>query len=341
MNPERRDEVAFVGNLLVDRIKMLDYYPKPGMLANISVETKAVGGCVPNTAIDLKTICPDIKISAYGKIGCDEDGSFLKERLTEKGIDISGIIESNEYMTAYTDVMTVTNSGERTFFHNRGASAHFSPDEVILESMNAKMLHAGYLLLLDGFDRKNEKYGTEMAAFLARAQALGIITSIDVVSDSSERFSEVVLPALKYTNNAIMNEIEGCGAVKIPPRDENGKLCPDNIRKAMEKLFEYGIHDRVIIHCPEAGFCLDSAGNFTVCSSLKLPKGYIKGTVGAGDAFCAGALYGIFMGLSDYEILEIASAAACSNLSAADSVSGMKNISQLKDILKTYEKQTI
>jgi len=56
-----------------------------------------------------------------------------------------------------------------------------------------------------------------------------------------------------------------------------------------------------------------------------LPEGYIKGSVGAGDAFCAGCLYGIYKGYDDKTILEFASGAACLNLSAVDSVSGMRD----------------
>ena len=39
-------------------------------------------------------------------------------------------------------------------------------------------------------------------------------------------------------------------------------------------------------------------------ASYQLPLGYIKGTTGAGDAFCAGALLGIYKGEADEEILK-------------------------------------
>ena len=102
-----------------------------------------------------------------------------------------------------------------------------------------------------------------------------------------------------------------------------------------------GVGARVIVHCPEAGFCLNKNGEFTVVPSLKLPKGFIKGTVGAGDAFCAGCLYGIYKGLSDKEILEFASGAACCSLSTADAVSGMKDKDYIFDLIKTTERVTL
>ena len=50
----------------------------------------------------------------------------------------------------------------------------------------------------------------------------------------------------------------------------------------------------------------------------------IKGSVGAGDSFCAGSLDGIYYGLSDEETLKFSSAAAACNLFEANSIDGMK-----------------
>ena len=53
-----RKGIALAGNIITDVIKTIDTYPPIGMLANISQITKAVGGCVSNTAIDLAKIDP-------------------------------------------------------------------------------------------------------------------------------------------------------------------------------------------------------------------------------------------------------------------------------------------
>ena len=72
--------------------------------------------------------------------------------------------------------------------------------------------------------------------------------------------------------------------------------------------------------------------------SLKLPQGYIKGTVGAGDAFCAGCLYAIYHGYDDHAMLEFASGAAACNLAAEDSVSGMKDKKYIHDLIENHER---
>ena len=57
--------------------------------------------------------------------------------------------------------------------------------------------------------------------------------------------------------------------------------------------------------------------------SYRLPKGYVKGKTGAGDAFCSGALIAIERGADDAEILALAEAAAVASLSAPDATSGL------------------
>ena len=63
--------------------------------------------------------------------------------------------------------------------------------------------------------------------------------------------------------------------------------------------------------------------------------------VGAGDAFCAGSLYGLYNGFSDKEILEFASAAAACNLFAENSIDGMKSKSEIYKIADEYGRLSI
>ena len=340
INSERAG-IALAGNILTDNVKLISEYPEKGMLSTISSLTRAVGGSVPNTGINLAIIDRTVPLSAIGKIGNDETGNYVLMELQKNGIDVSGVKVSRNEPTSFSDVMSIKSTGERTFFHHRGANAEFSPADVNISSLNCKMLHIGYILLLDAFDEEDWEYGTVMARFLKSVQEAGIKTSIDVVSDSSGKFAEKVIPALKYTDNAIMNEIEGCGVAGIPARDENGKLLLDNVKSAMETIMNYGVGERVIIHCPEVGLILNRTGEFTVVPSLSLPKGFIKGSVGAGDAFCAGCLWGIYRDLPDKEILEFASGSAACNLTAEDSVSGMKSKEAILEMIAQMPRRSL
>ena len=330
--------IAVAGNILTDEVKVIESFPEKGMLVNITAMSRAVGGSVPNTLISLAKIDPTIPLSALGKRGDDEGGRYAEGEMQTCGVDTSGVLVDPTIPTGFSDVMTLRDTGERTFFHHRGANARFVPEDIPLDTLTCRMLHVAYIHLLDGFDAPDTEYGTTLARFLKAAQETGITTSVDVVSSLGERFAEVVKAALPYTDNAIMNEIEACGVTGLSPRDGEGKLILTNIRTTMEQLMACGVGQRVIVHCPEAGFCLSRNGDFTVVPSLKLPAGYVKGTVGAGDSFCAGCLYGIYNGFTDEEILEFASGAAACNLAAEDSVSGMKDAGYIRELIGTYGK---
>lgn len=309
------------------------------MLSNIKSSSRSVGGCVPNTAIDIMKIDDTMSISVCGMVGDDDNGKYVVEQMKGYGINTSGVRISGELPTSYSDVMSVESNGVRTFFHDRGANRIFAASDINVDSLNCRIFHIGYILLLDELDRDNAKYGTNMAELLAKVQAKGIKTSIDVVSDTSERFRQKVVPALKYCNYAIMNETEGAGVSGLTLRNDDGSINAENIKKTLEMFIEYGVDDVAVIHCPEGGFALEKNGNFAAVPSLRLSSDYIKGSVGAGDAFCAACLYCLYKDIDIKTMLEIASCAAACNLSASDSISGMKPISQILKMNKEMKRR--
>ncbi len=328
--------IIIAGNIITDVVKTVDCYPQIGMLANISSVSRAVGGCVPNTAIDLKKIDDNIKVSAIGKIGNDDSGEYILSQFKRYGILFDKVKRSQTKPTSFSDVISLP-SGERTFFHARGANAEFSPKDIDLDNLECDIFHIGYILLLDSMDKADNEYGTAMARLLKSVQEKGIKTSIDVVSDSTADYKAKIVPALKYSNYAIMNEVESCMLSDLSPYNADKSINTENIRKTMEAMAEYGVKDKVIIHCKDAGFCYDvQSQSFTAVSSLNIPKEEILGSVGAGDAFCAGALYGIYNHFTDYEILNFASAAAACNLFCENSVDGMKSREEIYKIAKKY-----
>ncbi len=337
----KRKGIALAGNILVDTVKEIEAYPERGMLVNITDVSRAVGGCAPNTAIDIAKIDPSIPLSVAGKIGEDEAGRYVVGQMKKYGIDCSRIEASSQNPTSFSDVMSDAH-GERTFFHARGANGEFSPRDIDISSLDCQILHIGYILLLDAFDQKDEQYGTVMARFLHDVQAEGIKTSIDVVSSTTADYKGTILPALKYCNYAFLNEIESSMLTDLPPYRPDGSLDMENIRKTMEFIASCGVKEKVIVHCKNCGFCLDvPSGSFTAVPSLDIPKDVIRGSVGAGDAFCAGSLYAIYNNYNDTDLLEFASAAAASNLFSENSVDGMMPKPELELLMKKYPRKTL
>ena len=103
-------------------------------------------------------------------------------------------------------------------------------------------------------------------------------------------------PSLRYCDYLIVNEIEASGSAAYPSRDAAGRILPGNMEPICRALLEMGVRRLAAVHAPEGGWCMEKGGGFTFRPSLKLPPGFIKNTVGAGDAFCAGMLYALNRG---------------------------------------------
>ncbi|GHU99229.1 sugar kinase [Clostridia bacterium] len=331
--------ITVAGNIIADIIKMIDLYPEKGRLSTIYSVSKSVGGCVPNTGVTLARL-GGVPVKASAKAGADENGRFILDLLQKEGIDIGSVSSVAGADTSFTDVMTVQGTGERTFFNTKGTNASFCPADVDANARDCSIFHIGYILLLDAFDAADSRFGTVLAGFLHDLQEKGIKTSIDVVSNSADRFREKVLPALKYSDYAVLNEIEAGLATGIEPRRADGSPDLDRVERIARAFLRIGVK-KAVIHCPEGGFCADAAsGAFTAVPSLLLPRDYIKGAVGAGDAFSAGFLYAAYKGFSDGEALEFASLTAAANLSSYDSIGGARAFAETTKLGRLYPRRS-
>jgi sugar/nucleoside kinase (ribokinase family) len=70
--------------------------------------------------------------------------------------------------------------------------------------------------------------------------------------------------------------------------------------------------------------------------ALKVPAKYIQGTAGAGDAFCAGVLYGLHEGWELKRCLETAVCTAAASLSDPTCTGGMKPLTACLALAKKF-----
>ena len=315
---------------------MIDVFPQPETLSNISSESRGTGGSPYNILIDLAKLGVKIPLSAAGLVGADELGKEIVKDCRNHKIDVKQLEVSKDTATSYTDVMTEVATGRRTFFHYRGANAAWTGKELDFTASKAKIFHLGYLLLLDALDQPNKKHGTEAAAMLARARAAGLKTSIDVVSEDSDRFPKIVLPALQHTDYCILNEVEAGRTTGFKVRDKSGELDTVAIKHAAGELLQAGIHESVVIHFPEGAFARTKDGIDVWQSSLKLPQKHIKGSAGAGDAFCSGVLLGLHEGWEMQRCLFTGVCVAAASLSDPTCTGGVGSLDECLAIAKKY-----
>src|SRR6476469_5264126 len=209
------------GRMIVENIKVIDGWPNQDTLANIISEHRGTGGSPCNVLIDLAKLGADFPLIGAGLIGQDEPGDWILETCRKVGVNTALIGRRSDQPTSYTDVMTVAGTGRRTFFHQRGANTLFDSDAISLSSCEAKIFHLGYLLLLDSLDQPCPGFGTKAAELLQQASKLGFLTSADVVSEESDRFTRVVMPTLPFLDLIFLNEFEAGQALLVNIRRDD------------------------------------------------------------------------------------------------------------------------
>lgn len=326
--------ICCAGNMIVDITYPIETWPKQNELTHITEGiTQSTGGAVCNTITDLARLDPQMHLVASGFAGHDAEGDFVLSQMGQyPNIDLSMV--QRDGRTSFTAVMSNNQTKERTFFQHAGANAYYGEEHIDWEKLDVDILHIGYILLLPNLDAPDPEYGTKMARLLHRAQRRGIKTSIDVVSESGDRFQRLVTPALRYTDYCIINELEAQQTTGVVLREEDGTLRPEHMKAALEKLFALGVSTWAVIHCPELGCGMTADGAFYTQKSLQLPQGYIQGTVGAGDAFCAGILYAAAHELPMDQALKLGvctAAASLSRVGASEGVETAETVLQLFD----------
>jgi sugar/nucleoside kinase (ribokinase family) len=322
------------GNWIVDHVKIIDTYPSENMLVDILDEFVSVGGGPNNVLTNLAKLNADIPLYAMGLIGDDQDGEFIFHELSKYKIDVGGLKKTDLKRTSYTDVMSVSGSGNRTFFHYRGTNSLLDIHDFEIQS-DARIFHLAYLLLLDKLDAIDDDYGVVAARVLENLQKGGYETSVDVVSSEGGRFKTIIGPCLPYIDYLIINEIEAGLTTGRKIRSAAGNIDTEQLHMAAHDLIRAGTKKKVIIHFPEGGLVLDRNGDELLLPSFEVSDVDIKGTTGAGDAFCAACLYAIHEGYDHERMLKFAHACASFNLQNPTSTGGAVTIGEIDHYIES------
>lgn len=325
---EARRGILAVGTLLVDHVQVIDEWPEQGRLATIRHSEDATGGAVPNVLRTLARLQSGLPLAAAGLVGRDGDGALIRAALESEGIDCARL-EAVSEPTSMTQVITVRRGGQRTFFHQEGANRML--DAAWCEHLvsDHKIVHLAYLLLLPALEAPEPEFGVVAARVFARLQARGYLTSLDLVSvDEPARARQVVLPVLPFLDYLIINELEAQTLTGLPLRID-GALQAGAMGAAAQQLLEAGVRQVVVIHCPQGAWAASRRGECCQVPSYWLDPAMIAGTVGAGDAFCAGVLYGLHEGWPLVKTLRLGNASARFNLRSANAIDGAATLAEL------------
>lgn len=320
------------GSLIADVFYTVDTYPDQGMLTKIRDNDWNIGG-TGNIILDLAKLDSSLPIYVSAIVGDDDNGRMLEKTLKAyPNIRLDHLRRDGQ--TSITIVMNAEDTKQRTFFFQSGGSSLYGEEYIDWDHLDVDIFHLEYLLLLDKVDAPDPEYVTHGARILHKAQQLGMKTSVDMVSEQSDRAKRVVTAALRYTDYCAINEVEAEAVTGIPLKID-GEFCEERIQQALRAIADMGVSTWVVIHSPEMGYGYDCKTDaFVKVPSLTLPKGYIKGSTGAGDAYCSGILYGAYRGWELEQAMILGTASAACSLSEMNGTDGLR---PLDDVMKLYQ----
>jgi fructokinase len=261
--------VTCFGEILIDMIST-----NTGNLLTSRGFLKKIGGAPGNTASGLAKLA--VPVSFLGKVGTDPFGAFIKASLDKYGVDTKGLVMSKTSKTTLAFV-SLTDTGERDFVFFKGAHDTLRPSEVTLPP-NTFIFHFGSLTQISA----NANRTTEKLIRDAKRQQ-AILSYDPNIRESLwgdlHRARLVVLDTAKRVNVLKLNEVE---AMLLSEESD--------IPKAANKLYSDNL-DILIITNGEHG-CFYKTAKFA--GAIPTIKVNVVDTTGAGDAFNAGFIYGLY-----------------------------------------------
>jgi sugar/nucleoside kinase (ribokinase family) len=333
-----RRGILAVGNLILDKMHRVPAYPRESFLAVIGSSSASPGGGAMNVLFDLAKVDPSLPLALAGMLGDDGDGQYVRAQAQARGIDTGRVAVAAGQPTSYTIVITSEQNATRTFFHEHGANSRLDLARIAGLDGRERIAHLAYLLLLEGLDVPDREHGSGGAHALALLRARGFRTSLDLVSDSDpERYRRFVRPALPHTDYLIINDVEAALLTGTAPATGGAEVDWRGAFDQAERLLELGVQDLAAIHFPEGAVAVRRSGERHRQLAYRVPKAEVVSALGAGDAFCAGTLYGLHEGLPLARCLRLGTALAHCNLSAASATDGAVALADLEALIARME----
>lgn len=251
-----------------------------------------------------------LKVAFIGKCGDDAFGTFMRDEMQKRGVNVANVIV---VPNGVTGLSVILNRGiDRAILTHPGLipalSAEDIPDSLLRQ---AHHLHVASYFLQDALR-------PGLPSLFARARALGLTTSLDTNYDPTAVWLGV-WDLLSLTNVFLPNEAEACALT--------GEA---DVEAAAEKLSA---------HVETLAIKLGAQGALAISS---LPSGEGPGvrarvptipiqvvdTVGAGDSFDAGFLYGYLSGWPLEQSLRLAVVCGALSTQAAGGVAGQPSLDQ-------------
>jgi len=273
-------DILGVGLALMDVVLTVETFPIRGGCAFIQDSNEFIGGCTANLLISASRL--NLKTSLITKLGMDDVGKRILEKLTEYGIDCKyvKIVKGSFSGRVYT---VMDQEGERTFFSMlpNSAISKFGEEDIDQDAItNSKVLFGDGAMFFD------KRPARAVIKAMKIAKDFGVTVAFDPNiripgRRLPEEFKTLFERSMEISDILLLNEEE----VKLL----TGKR---DLIKAVDYLRETGA-SLIGIKLGSKGCIVASGHKIIYCPAFDLK---VVDIVGAGDAFNAGFIYGHLKG---------------------------------------------
>jgi len=271
MNVKRAFDVVVVGELNPDLILSGDVEPVFGQVEKLVAHASMVIGS-SSAIFACGAARLGLNVAFVGKVGKDQFGQFMRDSLSERGVDTTGILTDPATPTGLSVILS--KGSDRAILTYPGTM----PALKFAEIDQGLLAHARHLHLASFFIQ--DALRPDVPRLFALARQLGLTVSLDTNYDPLETWDGGLLEALRYTNLFLPNETES----RRIARKEILLEAVDWLASRVEV---------VAVKCGERGAQLRSGAH--KFSSPSIPVQVVD-TVGAGDSFDAGFVCGYLSG---------------------------------------------
>ncbi|MBM7517317.1 carbohydrate kinase family protein [Nocardioides nitrophenolicus] len=241
-------------------------------------------GTAGGTAVVLSRLGATVR--SYGAVGTDPVGDTLLALLRREGVDVAGLVRKDAAQTS-ASVLPVRPDGARPAWHCIGANGALTLDDLPADVLDGVThLHLGGPEFLGG---------DAAADLLARAQAAGITTSVDILAPGDPGMLDWIAAALPHTDHLLPNDEQVLGFTGATTLAEGARA-----------LVAAGA-GCVAVTQGARGALVATAETVTEVPAYAVE---VVDTTGCGDAFSAGYLRGLALGRTPVEAAALGCATA-------------------------------
>jgi ribokinase len=295
------DVIGF-GALNLDRLCHVGKIARGGEESFVHGQDEAPGGSAANTIVGLARL--GAKTGFIGKVAEDHEGQLLLDDFRREGVNTDGITIAREghsgNVTAYVD-----KTGERALYVHPSVN-----DTLSFEDINVQYAGRARFLHLASMDDK---------PFQAQKKLVKMLPNVRISLDPGQIYARKGLSAL-------LPMLKRCSTF-MPSENELKMLTGRHFREGAQMLLDQG-PDVVAVKLGRKGCYITNGGE----KYLIEPFGAkVVDKTGAGDAFCAGFLYGQVEGTDLYECGRLGNFVASRCISKVGARAGLPRASELRN----------